>query len=77
MKHLWTYESICHHCGCDGVEVHEGVKQGYTRAELGGIHCPDGTRPNTKPLPVAPSDPEDDDWYWINDEDSQAASTFC
>lgn len=51
MKHLWTYDAVCHHCGCDGAEMNEARKQGYDMQALGGIHCPSGTAPNLHPLP--------------------------
>lgn len=63
MRHLWSTDGICHHCGYDGCELYEAVKQGYSREELGGVHCPQGTSVNLKPLP------ESEDWHDYDDFD--------
>ena len=63
MRHLWSTDGCCHHCGYDGAELQEAVKQGCSREALGGVRCPEGTKPNTKLLP------EDEDWYDFDDFD--------
>lgn len=61
MRHLWSTDSTCHHCGYDGCGLSEAVKQGYSLEELGGIHCREGTTPNPAPL----AEFEDEWWDYV------------